>query len=357
MILVTGGTGLVGSHLLQELTSKGKKVRALRRKSSELAFVKHVFHAYAENPEQQLKLIEWVEGDVLDIFSLEEAMKGVTHIYHNAAVISFNASDREIMKRVNVDGTANVVNVALENKVKKLCHASSIAALGRAKQDGITDENTSWVSSRHNSYYAISKYSGEREVWRGTAEGLDAVVVIPSIIIGLSNINKGSMQLFKSIHNGLPLYTSGTNGYISAKDLVKAQIFLMESDIVNEKFVISAENLSYKEVAGMIADGFGKKRPSIKVNYFLAILARNFFKVKSLFTGKPPLITRESARTAMRTYEYSSKKFTGISGMAFQSISNTISDICHLYNNNGFFESKQKYEKNSLDLLAQKREC
>ena len=342
MILVTGGTGLVGSHLLQELTSQGEKVRALRRKSSKLDFVGHVFQAYAENPEQQLKLIEWVEGDILDIFSLEEAMKGITHIYHNAAVISFNASDREIMRRVNVDGTANVVNIALENKVEKLCHVSSIAALGRAKQDGITDEKTSWQSSRHNSNYAISKYGGEREVWRGTAEGLDAVVVIPSIIIGLSSISNGSMQLFKTIRSGLPFYTPGSNGYISAKDLAKAQIFLMESDIVNEKFVISAENLSYKEVLGMIADGFGKKPPSIKVNHLLAILAGNFFKVKSLFSGKPPIITRKSARTAMRTYEYSSKKFIGISGMAFQSISNTISEICHLYINNKFFEPKRK---------------
>ena len=273
MILVTGGTGLAGSHLLQELTSRGKKVRALHRKSSKLDFVRHVFQAYAEKPEEQLKLNEWVEGDVLDIFSLEDAMKGVTHVYHNVAVISFNAGDRETMMRVNVNGTANVVNVALENNVKKLCHVSSIAALGRAEEDGITDEQTSWVTSRHNSYYAISKYSGEREVWRGTAEGLDAIVVIPSIILGLSDIGNGSMQLFKTVRSGLPFYTPGTNGFISAKDLAKAQVFLMGSDIVNDKFVISAENLSYREALGMIADGFGKKRPYIKVNHFMAILA------------------------------------------------------------------------------------
>lgn len=207
MILVTGGTGLAGSHLLLELTSQGKQVRALRRKSSKTDFVEHVFHAYAENPGKQLQLINWVEGDVLDIFSLEDAMDGVKQVYHNAAMVSFNPGDRKIMQRVNVEGTANVVNAALGKGVEKLCHISSIAALGRAKQDGITDESTAWITSKHNSYYAISKYNGEREVWRGTAEGLDAVVILPSIILGLADIGNGSMQLFKTIMQGLPFYT------------------------------------------------------------------------------------------------------------------------------------------------------
>lgn len=337
MILVTGGTGLAGSHLLLELTSRGKSVRALRRNSSKTDFVHHVFNAYAEEPEKQLQMIEWVEGDVLDIFSLEDAMEGVSRVYHDAAMVSFNPADREMMHRVNVEGTANVVNAALTKGVKKLCHLSSIAALGRAKEDGITDESTDWVTSRNNSHYAISKYNGEREVWRGTAEGLDAVVILPSIILGLADISNGSMQLFKTIRQGLPFYTPGSNGYIAAIDIARAQVFLMESEVANEKFVLSAENLGYKEVLGMIAEGLKGRKPGIKVNEALVFTARYFFKAKSFLTGKPPIITRETARTAMRDYQYSSKKFTDISALEFTSISETIAKICSIYLKNDFF--------------------
>ncbi len=337
MILVTGGTVIAGSLLLLELTSRGNSVRALRRKSSKTDFVHHVFNAYAKEPEKQLQMIEWVEGDVLDLFSLEDAMEGVSRVYHDAAMVSFNPADREMMHRVNVEGTANVVNAALTKGVKKLCHLSSIAALGRAKEDGITDESTDWVTSRYNSHYAISKYNGEREVWRGTAEGLDAVVILPSIILGLADISNGSMQLFKTIRQGLPFYTPGSNGYIAAIDIALAQVFLMESEVTNEKFVLSAENLSYKEMLVMIAEGLRGRKPGIKVNEALVFAARYFFKAKSFLTGKPPIITKETARTAMRDYQYSSKKFIDISGMEFTSISDTIAKICSIYLKNDFF--------------------
>ncbi|MEE4256780.1 MAG: NAD-dependent epimerase/dehydratase family protein [Bacteroidales bacterium] len=337
MILVTGGTGLAGSHLLQELTSGGEKVRALRRKSSKTDFVKHVFHAYARDPEKQLKMIEWVEGDVLDIFSLEDAMEGVTKVYHNAAVVSFDPSDRELMYRVNADGTANVVNAALQCGVKKLCHTSSIAALGPAKQGGTIDESTQWVTSKKNSHYAISKFNGEREVWRGTAEGLDAVVILPSIILGLSDISNGSMQLFKTVLKGIPFYTPGMNGYVDARDVAKAQLYLMESNIVNEKFIISAENIAYRETMGLIADGLGKRRPSIKVNPAMALLARYFFKIKSLLTGTHPIVSKETARTAMLVHRYSNEKFVKASKMSFIPVRDTIRNICDIYTKNNFF--------------------
>jgi nucleoside-diphosphate-sugar epimerase len=337
MILVTGGTGLAGSHLLLELTSKGEKVRALRRTSSKTDFLHHVFNAYSENPEELLNLIDWVEGDVLDIFSLEDAMKGVEKVYHNAALVSFVPSEREKMYRINVEGTANVVNACLKQGVKKICHLSSIAALGRAKQHGITDENTEWVTSKQNSHYAISKYNGEREVWRGTAEGLDAVIILPSIIIGLADINNGSMQIFKTMRQGIPFYTPGSNGYIDVRDLAKAQVFLMDSNIVNEKFVLSAEDHSYKDVLGWIAEGFGKRKPGIKVNTAITFIARYFFKAKSLVTGKPPIITKETARTAMRNYRYSSKKFIDAGGDKFTSIEETIRNVCSIYMKNDFF--------------------
>ena len=337
MILVTGGTGLAGSHLLLELTSQGKNVRALRRRDSKTDFVHYVFNAYGENPDKLLAMIEWVEGDVLDIHSLEDALEGITQLYHNAALVSFSPADREMMHKVNVVGTANLVNAALHKGVKKICHLSSIAALGRAKQDGITDEKTSWVTSGQNSYYSISKYNGEREICRGSVEGLDAVVILPSIIMGLASISNGSMQLFNTVRKGLPFYTPGVNGYIDVRDIAKAQVFLMESDIVNEKFVVSAENLPYKEVLGWIADGLGKKRPGIRVNKALSMLAWNYFKIKGLITGKSPIITKETAGTAMRVYNYSSKKFKDASGMEFRSIQDSIAELCRIYQQNNFF--------------------
>jgi nucleoside-diphosphate-sugar epimerase len=282
-------------------------------------------------------VIEWVEGDVLDLFSLEDAMKGITKVYHNAAVVSYDPAKKEIMYRVNADGTANVVNAALKCGVKKLCHTSSIAALGPAKQGGIIDESTPWVTSKQNSHYAISKFNGEREVWRGTAEGLDAVVILPSIILGLADISNGSMQLFKTVLNGIPFYTPGMNGYVDARDVAKAQVYLMDSDIVNEKFIISAENMSFRESLELIADGFGKRRPFIKVNHGLALLARYFYSVKSLFTGKRPIVTRETARTAMQVHRYSNEKFIRASNMTFTPVKETIRNICDIYTKNNFF--------------------
>jgi len=337
MILVTGGTGLAGSHLLLELTSQGKRPRALLRKGSSTDFVKHVFRAYAGDPDRQFAMIEWVEGDVLDIFSLEDAMEGVKQVYHNAALVSFDRSKKDQMYRINIDGTANVVNAALEKGVGKICHLSSIATLGSAGKDSISDESTAWVTSRRNSHYAISKYNGEREIWRGTAEGLDAVVILPSVILGLADLNNGSMQIFKTILKGLPFYTSGMVGYVDARDIAKAQVFLMESGLRNERYIVSAENLPYREVLGMVADGFGKKRPCIRVNRTLALLAVYFFRTRSFFSGKPPIFTRETARTALKSYQYSSEKFNAISGMEYHRISDTIAGICKLYLENDFF--------------------
>jgi dihydroflavonol-4-reductase len=338
MILVTGGTGLAGSHLLLELTSRGRKARALHRKTSKKDFVEHVFRQYAADPGRQLSMIEWVEGDILDVPSLEDAMSGVKQLYHNAALVSFSPSERKLMGRINAEGTANVVNAALHGGVEKLCHISSIATLGRARNDGLTDETADWVTSKHNSFYAVSKYNAEREVWRGTAEGLDAVVLIPSIILGLTGMDNGSMQLFKTVRKGLPFYTAGSNGFIDARDLAAAQVFLMDSDIKNEKFIVSAENLSYREVFNLIAEGFGKRPPFIRINKTLAGLAWNFFRIRSLLTGKAPLITKETAGTALRQYRYSNRKFRDVSGMTFRPVKDTIYDICRIYRDNNFFD-------------------
>src|SRR5665647_1618417 len=227
MILVTGGTGLVGSYLLYELTRKGHKVKALLRPGKKSYETRKLFNCLSAENEHLIDQVEWVEGDVLDPFSLQQAMQGVEYVYHCAAMISFNPRELKAMLAVNVEGTANIVNASIENGIKKLCHVSSIASLGQAEKGEMIDEMAKWKTSHINSGYAISKYGGEREVWRGIEEGLNAVIVNPSVIIGAGCHRKATNKLFHNIENFLPYYISGINGYVDIRDVVNAMIILM----------------------------------------------------------------------------------------------------------------------------------
>ena len=329
MILITGATGLTGSHLALELTRRGSKVRAMKRKDSSMAMIRKVFDLYAENPEDQFSMIEWVEGDLLDIFSLEDAMEGVEEVYHCAALVSFLPEDKKKLMRMNTEGTANLVNAAIEKKIRKLCHVSSIAALGRPEQQSdLIDENLVWKTSKHNSMYAISKYGAEREVWRGTAEGLDVVIVNPSIILGLAGPGMGSSRLFNTVYNGLRYYPPGQNGFVDVRDVARAMIALMESDIQNERFILNAVNLEYRKLFSLMAEEFGKPAPSVKVSPALSGLAWRIEKLRSAITGVKPLITRETANTAVQQYTYSSEKIKKAIGFEFTPIEDTLRHFC-----------------------------
>ncbi|MCD4747372.1 MAG: NAD-dependent epimerase/dehydratase family protein [Bacteroidales bacterium] len=334
MILVTGGTGLLGSQLLLDLVKSGKKVRALKRNKSKTDIVHKVFSYYFDKPEAMFEKIEWVEGDILDIFSLKDAINGIKEIYHCAAIVSFNPDDKESMIKTNIEGTANIVNVALGENIRKLCYVSSIAALGRADNDGIINEDTIWRTSGKNSAYAISKYGAEREVWRGIEEGLDAVIISPSIIIGLSDNNKGSEELLSTVWNGLKFYTKGVNGFVDVRDVTKLMLLLMQSNIKNERFVVSSENLSYKQLFNMIAENLGKNPPSIKAGYLLSEIAWRVERLKSFISNTKPLITKETARTANQKYYYSNEKIINALNFEFMPISKSIKDACKLFLSN-----------------------
>ncbi|MBK7440418.1 MAG: NAD-dependent epimerase/dehydratase family protein [Bacteroidetes bacterium] len=210
MILVTGANGLVGSYLCRFLVNQGNQVRAIKRPESNLRLVADIANK-----------IEWVDGDVNDISSLDDAMLGVEQIYHCAAVISYVGKNANHLMQVNVEGTANVVNLALDNNIKKLVHISSIAALGRTgKKDEIVTEATPWDRKNLTSDYSISKFLAEREVWRAMAEGLNAVIVNPSIIVGAGNWDSGSCKLFTTIYNGFKYYTNGVTGYVDVRDVL-----------------------------------------------------------------------------------------------------------------------------------------
>ncbi|MCB0397781.1 MAG: NAD-dependent epimerase/dehydratase family protein, partial [Flavobacteriales bacterium] len=332
MNLVTGGTGLLGSHLIYDLVRKGEKVRALRRPGSDISLTRDVFSYYCQDSEALFSEIEWVEGDVLDIFSLQDALIGVNQVYHCAALVSFNPSTRRKMLQVNVEGTANVVNLSLEAGIEKLGYVSSIAALGRANADGdVVTEKTEWRPSSDNSLYSVSKYYGEREVWRGIAEGLNAYIINPSVIIGPGNWKRGSASMFYKVWEGLGYYTSGINGFVDVRDVSASMIRLMQSEVENERFIISSENCPYKLVFEWIAEVLGKSKASIEAGYIISEMAWRFESARALLTGVKPLITKETARMAHRQYFYSNEKIVQAVGIEFIPVEQAVKDTAEIF--------------------------
>ncbi len=330
MILVTGGTGLVGSHLLYELTRRGHKVKALLRPGKKPYETRKLFKCFSIENENLIDQVEWVEGDVLDPFSLQQAMQGVDYVYHCAAIISFNPRELKSMLAVNVEGTANVVNACIENGIKKLCHVSSIASLGQAEKGEMIDETAKWKTSRINSGYAISKYGGEREVWRGIEEGLNAVIVNPSVIIGAGCHRKATNKLFHSIENFLPYYVTGINGYVDVRDVANAMIMLMESDINGERYVLNSENLSLKEFFTKVADILHKPHPRIALNSSVMNIVAWLDEMRARLTRSKPLLTRENVRASMSKSYYSAEKFRSAFNYSFLPITDSLTEALHV---------------------------
>ncbi len=309
MILVTGGSGLVGSHLLFELCSKGEMVYALKRDASNTEMVKRLFHWYDPERGEELFLnIKWVEGDLNDIVSLQEAMTGVKYVYHCAAMVSFMPEDRQVMMKANVEGTANLVNVALLNDVEKFCHCSSVAAIGAPYRNKHVTESLVWKTSKRHSWYAISKYGAEREVWRASEEGLPVVIVNPSVVIGPGDPARSSAQLYQSVKNGMKFYTTGVTGFVDARDVATAMVKLMESGIVNQRFILNSENLSYKDLFALFAHYSGSKPPKYRAGRILTEMAWRMEKMRSIMTGQKPLLSRETARNATVRRYFSNEK-------------------------------------------------
>jgi nucleoside-diphosphate-sugar epimerase len=318
-ILVTGGTGLVGSHLLFSLTKAGKMIRAIKRSSSDLSLVKALFESLGATDGQWEK-ISWLEADILDYPELDEAFEGIQYVYHAAAMISFNPKDWQEMYKINVQGTEHVVNLALSHKVKKLIHVSSIASLGRAKETNSIDEETHWKDSKHNSGYAISKYNAELEIWRGIEEGLNAAIVNPGVILGPGFWGQGSAAIFDKAWQEFPFYTNGVNAFVDVQDVVDAMIYLMESSISSERYILSGGNYSFKAVLWGMADRMKKKRAGMEAGPVLRVLASYIDWLKAFLRIAPRSLTRETARNAGMKNDYSNAKAQKELGMKFRSL-------------------------------------
>jgi dihydroflavonol-4-reductase len=315
MIFVTGGSGLIGSFLIPELIRQGHYVRALYR--GQIPTI-----ALAEK-------VEWVEGDIQDIVLLRQALKGVDYVFHSAGLVSYDPQDSQLLKHINIEGTANVVDACLEAGTIKLCHVSSIAAIGRPAGSLELTEESKWNQADEHSAYAASKHFGELEVWRGIVEGLDAVIVNPSVVLGPADWNRSSTRLFKYVYNNNSFYTGGKANFVDVRDVVEAMIRLTFSEISGERFILNAGQLAYKDFFEQVANCMSKKAPSRKINPVVSEVVWRAERVRSWLTGSRPLITKDTARVSSKDHFFNNTKVQKATGLEFRGLSETIAWTCN----------------------------
>ncbi len=331
MILVTGSTGLVGSHLLFELTKGNPRVRALYRSKTGIETVKKLFAIYAPNSVEQFERIEWVNCDITDYPSVSEALVGIKTVFHCAAMVSFNPKNAEAMIFNNVQGTANVVDACISGGVEGFCHISSIAALGDENSKGVVDETCGMGKLKRRSAYSRSKFFSENEVWRGIEMGLNAVIVNPSVIIGPGSWTSGSGLLFSTVNKGFPFYTLGVSGYIDVRDVVKAAIQLTKLKKWGNRYLLNSENLSHRFVFSNIALELNKKPPHIHVKPWMALLVVPFAWLVSKITLKEPILTRDAAKSGHSVTYYSSQKITDELNFSFTPVNEAIEHTARIF--------------------------
>jgi len=331
MILVTGGTGLVGSHLLYQLTSQNKQVRAIYRTSESLDSVKKVFSYFTDNSEALFSKIEWIKADITDVPSLEKVFVNVKVVYHVAALVSFNPKEYRKMRQVNIEGTANVVNYSIACNVQKFCFVSSIAAIGDSINNEVVTEENDWSIESGNNGYSITKHGAEMEVWRASQEGIDVIIVNPGVILGAGFWDVNTGQLFSKVAKGFKYFTEGITGFVGVTDVAKSMINLTESNVKNQGFILVSENISFKEVFTEIAKNLEKDPPTINISKTITSFLRRIDAIRSFITGKKRVITKDSANSLHRKTYYSSKKIKNSIGFEFTPIKSVIKEVCASY--------------------------
>ena len=330
MVLVTGGTGLVGTHLLLHLLQNGKTVRAIHRKSSNLERVKKVFGYYTKDATSLFSKIDWVEADLNDIPALEIAFRDITYVYHAAAFISFNPGDYKKLLKINAEGTANVVNLCIRHNIKKLCYVSTIGTIGKSIGNTNATEENEW-NDLHVNVYALSKYEAEMEVWRGSQEGLTVVMVNPGVILGPGFWDIGTGKLFKAANKGYSFYPPGGTGFITVHDVVKMMTSLVDSTIRNERFIAVAENLSFQEILTRLAKELVKQPPKKKLKYWQLEIGRVSDSIWSTLTRKPRSITKSSIHSLKHRDAYENLKIRNALGFTFESLNPTLTFACRRF--------------------------
>lgn len=332
MVFVTGGTGLLGTHVLIELLVRGEKIRALRRSVARSEKVRKIFsHYFGEGADVEFDKIEWVDGNVLDLLSIREGMKDCQVVYHCAAMVSFVAGDFQQLIKINKEGTANVVNTALDAGIDHLCYISSTAAIGKPPGKEMLDESDRWLRAKEHSNYSVSKHLAEMEVFRGIEEGLNAVIVNPGVIFGPGDWNESSLTIFKAGKKGMRLYSTGGNAFVDARDVAKVTAELSAKRIFNDRFLVISENVSFRTVFTMISEKFGTAPPTIRARKWMTDIAWRIEAFLRFFIGKTPRLTRETARGAMRTTRYSNQKIRERINYTFITVEQSISDTVKFF--------------------------
>jgi len=330
MILVTGGTGLVGAHLLYHLLKNDEKIRAIYRSKDKIESVKKVFSYYTDDV-TLIDKIDWFKADITEVPAMIPAFVGVKKVYHCAAFISFNPKDYIEMRKINIHGTAIIVNLSIDAKIDKLCFVGSIASVGESINDQLITEENEWNKELDNSGYSITKFGAEMEVWRASQEGVEVVIVNPGVILGSGFWQSGSGKLFSQVYNGFKYFTEGITGFVGIKDVVKTMILLMDSTIKNQRFILVSENKTYKDVLFAIADGFGKKRPSKKIKPWQTTILWRSSAFVAKISGVQPLLSKYSARSAHSVSKYSSQKIKEALNYQFEKVDTVIKDVCKNY--------------------------
>ncbi len=332
MILVTGGTGLVGSHLLLNLLKAGKKIRALHRKNSDLKAVERVFKYYTsiEEATSLFKQIEWFEADITNIPQLNKAFENIAYVYHCAALVSFSPTDDKKLRKINIEGTANIVNLCIAFNIKKLCYVSSVAALGKSLKSKEINEGSIWNPEEDHSDYAISKYGAEIEIWRGTQEGVPTIIVKPGIIIGPGFWNEGTGQIFSKINKGMKYHFPKTAGFVGVNDVVCAMQQLMESEIKTEDYILVSENLSFKTVFNLTATALNKPTPKKELKKWMLWMGWFFQKIGGIFGGKRS-ITKNTVKTLFQDSFYTNQKIREHIDFKFTPVKEVIIETAKFY--------------------------
>lgn len=326
MILLTGGTGLLGTHTLLALARNKTKVLALKRSTSKT----NVLGRLAQKDEIDLQYITWIDADLRDVTAIYDLTKNIDTVIHCGAFVSFVASEQNFMHQTNTDGTSYLINACLANNVKRFIHVSSIATLGNSLT-GLVSENNHWIPSDYHSNYAISKYGAEREVWRGMAEGLKAVIINPSIILGEGFWDKNGGALIKYASRNNWFYPKGSTGFVDVTDVVNTILFLLDHDINGQRFIINGHNTSYKNILYQAAQLMGKRPPPIKASAIATHVAWQLQKLLSLITGSQPLLTRETAISSMAQKAYSNTLMLKHLSVPITPLEQTLARICKCY--------------------------
>lgn len=326
MVLVTGGTGLVGAHLLIHLLEKGEQVSAIYRNSVQLQKTKALFTLYKKD--NLYSLINWIPGNILDIPSLESAFEGITEVYHCAAMISFDPKDEELVRKTNIEGTANIVNFCLDKNIKKLCHVSSIAALGDLPEhESIITEETEWNPEKPHSDYAISKYGAEMEIWRGLQEGLQVVIVNPGVILGPGFWNQGSGEIFARVKKGMLFYTNGSTGFVAVTDVVSIMYQLMKNPIQGERFTLISQNIVFRDLINSIAMALNVKKPRYHATPLLMAIATKLDWIASNVFGQKRQLSLATARSSHSPDLYANEKIKNVLNYTFKDVHEYIEEI------------------------------